>query len=188
MGVRELRWLSPLPVILALAHMAFYAQRGEMLGALWLCNLIAIGLGIGLLLRLRVLVAVSALMELPAALIWLVNIVRADEIFPTSIALHLGNLYIACLALRAYSVQVTDIAIGLVVVALAQALTWALSSTVAAPLQGAVLSVNAVLMADRTWGRIVRYYGVVYLICGSLGTLSWLLARRVIHRGGPAHG
>lgn len=171
------RTLAPLPTFLSLGHAVHYIQRDEPLGALWLCVALGPFFTFGLWTGARHVLAAAAGASFVGLLLWVIDLVRVQEVYATSVALHLGQAWIGVLALRHSAVRLRSLWVGILFTWIVIAATAGAQRVLPGARIGPNQTVNAVLIRPRSVANAVSYYGQLAGVVSVLGAVGWGAAR-----------
>ena len=86
-------------VIFFTMHAGYHIVRGRPENALWMCHLAALGVGLALIGGWAPLNAIGVLWLAVGVPLWVIDLARGGEFFPTSILTHLGGLVLGLIGL-----------------------------------------------------------------------------------------
>jgi hypothetical protein len=95
------RWLGLLGVVLYAGHAGRRALLGHPEHLLWMCHVGALLVATGLLARAATVNAIGTHWLVLGVPLWLADLARGAEFFPTSLLTHVGGLVLGLLGLRA---------------------------------------------------------------------------------------
>jgi len=95
------RWLGLLGVLLYAGHAGRRALLGHPEHLLWMCHVGALLVATGLLAHAATVNAIGTHWLVVGLPLWLADLARGAEFFPTSILTHVGGLLLGLIALRA---------------------------------------------------------------------------------------
>jgi hypothetical protein len=98
------RWLGLLGVLLYVGHAGRRALLGHPEHLLWMCHVGALLVATGLLAQAATVNAIGTHWLVVGLPLWLADLARGAEFFPTSILTHVGGLLLGLIALRALGV------------------------------------------------------------------------------------
>ena len=84
--------LGVVAIVFFAVHAGYHAARGRPEHALWMCHLAALGVGAALIGGWPALNAIAVLWLAVGVPLWLIDLARGGEFFPTSILTHVGGL------------------------------------------------------------------------------------------------